>query len=287
MATEADDNLNLEPAATVELTNAAIEAVKSQGFDINPYSVAREAGIAAETLFTNKELMNLVIAARGDESTFSIDSHLVERCQELDGEVAKLLEINQEIYDRALELEERVMQLEAKIGDMEEDSEKLTMQLQNSWHLGYKKGLSDGQTQEAKTSQGPMIDIDLPTAEGAPSSRSFIDIDLPRRQDHAVGQIPHRHRPAKVKQKPSSKSFIDIELPKEDTQSVKSLIDIELPKEDTQSVKSLIDIELPKEDTQSVKSLIDIELPKGRHAVGQIADRHRAAKGRHAGRSNR
>ena len=64
MTTEADDDLNLEPVATLELITAALEAVQSQGFDVNPYSVAREAGISAETLFINRELMTLVIAAR-------------------------------------------------------------------------------------------------------------------------------------------------------------------------------------------------------------------------------
>ena len=147
MATEADNNLTAEPTANRELISAAIEAVKSQGQDINPYSVALEAKLPPEILFINREFMSMVIEARGDKATFSIDSQLAERCQELEAERDKLLQVNNEIYDRALEMEERVIQLETKLTDMEEEAEHLTMQLQNSWALGYKKGQSDAAEQ--------------------------------------------------------------------------------------------------------------------------------------------
>jgi len=282
MATESDENLNSEPTATPELVSSAIESAKSQGLDINPYSVALEAGIAAQTLFTNTELMNLVIAARGDQTTFSIDSHLLERCQELEAEMAKLLDVNQEIYDRALEMEERVIQLEAKVSEMEEDTEHLTMQLQNSWHLGYKKGLNDGQSQEVKASQKPMIDIELPKEEVKQEAstsdtgpiKAVIDIELPREEEQAPSLLDIE-LPEAVKV-PSS-SLLDIELPEAQKLSSKSLLDIELPEaeklaanshieaeqvKEQPSIKSLIDIELPKEEKQSIKSLIDFELPK-------------------------
>jgi hypothetical protein len=273
MAKEADDNSSLEPAATRELIDAALEAVKSQGLDINPYSVAREAGIAPESLFTNSQLMTLVISARGDQSTFSIDSHLVERCQELEGETTKILAINQEIYDRALEMEERVIELEAKISDMEQDAENLTMQLQNSWHLGYKKGLNDGQSETIKASHRPMIDIELPKEEAVEhkedavehkeakqSIHSLLDIELPAAQKQPTQSLLDIQLPEAQKQ--PTQSLLDIELPEVQKLSRNSLPAIQLPKEEKLSSKSLIDIELPEAAQPTLKSLLDIELPE-------------------------
>ncbi len=232
--------------------------------------------------------MNLVIAARGDQTTFSIDSHLLERCQELEAEMAKLLDVNQEIYDRALEMEERVIQLEAKLTEMEEDTEHLTMQLQNSWHLGYKKGLNDGQSQEVKVSQKPMIDIELPREEEkkeevspkeSKPAKPIIDIELPKEEVQTPSlldiALPESGKLV------AGPSLLDIELPEAQKLSSKSLLDIELPEaeklaanshigvdqakdqaKEQPSIKSLLDIELPKEERQSIKSLIDFELPK-------------------------
>ncbi|MBS1992188.1 MAG: hypothetical protein JSS83_16815 [Cyanobacteria bacterium SZAS LIN-3] len=230
MATEADDNLTAEPTATRELISAAIEAVKSQGQDINPYSVAHQAQVAAEAIFFNRELMSAVIEARGDKATFSIDSQLAERCQELESEMAKLMQINSEIYDRALEMEERVIQLEAKITDLEEESETLTMQLQNSWHLGYKKGQADAQVASAEAkeqwtrAQEAMADggkaQQSKPKEEAPAKKSIIDIELSQEEKEAIQReaAEKAHSEKKESGKQSIMSMIDIELPGEDQQ---------------------------------------------------------------------
>jgi hypothetical protein len=267
MATESDENLNQEPAVSPELISSAIESAKSQGQDINPYSVALEAGIAAQVLFTSPELMDLVIAARGDQATFSIDSHLIERCQELEAEMSKLLDVNQEIYDRALEMEERVIQLEAKIAEMEEETEHLTMQLQNSWHLGYKKGLSDGQSQEVKASQKPLIDIELPKEEATPSEAAAVDKEAIKAETSPVVAVEGKNegKPATAAEDKESgwqaRSVIDIELPKEDAKAP-SLLDIALPEAEKITGQSHLDVALPETAKLDVKSLLDIELPE-------------------------
>ena len=203
MGLESDDKLNSQPAVSAEAIKAALEALKAQGADVNPYSVALQVEIAPEYVFINKEFMDLIAAARGDQTTYSIDAQLLGRCQEMEAEVAKVMEINQQIYDRALEMEERAIQLEAKLADMEEDAEKLTMQLQNSWSLGYKKGQYDAQTEAAK--------------EAPSAANALIDFELPAEEK----AIETKSRP-----------LIDIELPKEEKRSIKSMIDFELPPED-------------------------------------------------------
>jgi|GEM_PF-387204 len=221
MATEADDNLTAVPTANRELISAAIEAVKSQGQDINPYSVAQEAKIPPEILFINREFMSMVIEARGDKATFSIDSQLAERCQELEAERDKLLQVNNEIYDRALEMEERVIQLETRISDMEEEAEHLTMQLQNSWALGYKKGQSDAQAQPQTPEQAPVkteepVAIRAEVQAEAPSSKkSIIDIELSAEEKEAIQKeaLEKVHAEKQPSAKQSIMSMIDIELP--------------------------------------------------------------------------
>jgi len=251
MAKESEKNQDSTPLVSRELIVTALEEVETQGHDVNPYSVARQAGVPPEAVFTNSAYMALIIAAREDQATFTIDSHLADRCQEMEGEMFKLMEINQEIYDRALEMEERVIQLEAKITDMEEDAEKLTMQLQNSWHLGYKKGLSDGQSQAAEQTQSGQ---EQPAAVNA-----SVEEDRPKEVKLLAQTATEAAAPKEEKQ--SIKSMIDFELPEEEKQSIKARLETERPREEKQSIKSMIDFELPAEEKQSIKSIIDIELP--------------------------
>lgn len=148
-----------EPSAgTVELTlevvDAAIKAVKSDDLDINPFTVARQLNIEPSQLFESKEFMGQVIQARrksqGDSATFSMDSELARKVGELEAELSKLADINSDLYDRGVALEDQVIGLEERITELEQEAETLAMQLQNSWHLGYNKGLADGQKNVAK-----------------------------------------------------------------------------------------------------------------------------------------
>lgn len=157
---------------TLEVVDAAIKAVKSDDLDLNPFTVARQLNIEPHLLFESKELMGQVIQARrksqGDSATFSIDSELSRKVGELEAELAKLAEINTDLYDRGVALEDQVLGLEERITELEQEAETLAMQLQNSWHLGYNKGLADGQKNVAKdepsvhtqTGESPVIGHD-------------------------------------------------------------------------------------------------------------------------------
>lgn len=139
---------------TLEVVDAAIKAVKSDDLDINPFTVARQLKIEPSQLFESKEFMGQVIQARrksqGDSATFSIDSELARKVGELEAELSKLADINSDLYDRGVALEDQVIGLEERITELEQEAETLAMQLQNSWHLGYNKGLADGQKNVAK-----------------------------------------------------------------------------------------------------------------------------------------
>ncbi|HNB18234.1 MAG TPA: hypothetical protein PLC15_22795, partial [Candidatus Obscuribacter sp.] len=144
-----EDKRQEEVELSLEVVDAAIKAVKGDDLDINPFTLGRHLGVAPELLFESRELMGRIIEARrktqGDSATFSMDSELLLKVRGLEEELAKLAEVNQELYDRGMAIEEQLLAAEAKVTDLEQEAETLAMQLQNSWHLGYNKGLADGQ----------------------------------------------------------------------------------------------------------------------------------------------
>ncbi|MBK9202264.1 MAG: hypothetical protein IPL73_07485 [Candidatus Obscuribacter sp.] len=162
MAPEAENQEEL----TLEKVDVAIKAVKADDHDLNPFTVARVLGIAPELLFESKEFMGRLIEARrksqGDSATYSMDSELLLKVKNLEEEMAKLIDINQELYDRGSALEDQVITMETKITDLEQEAETLAMQLQNSWHLGYNKGLSDGKQKSEAKSEVVAATLDEP-----------------------------------------------------------------------------------------------------------------------------
>ena len=154
-----EDKRQEEVELSLEVVDAAIKAVKGDDLDINPFTLGRHLGVAPELLFESRELMGRIIEARrktqGDSATFSMDSELLLKVRGLEEELAKLAEVNQELYDRGMAIEEQLLAAEAKVTDLEQEAETLAMQLQNSWHLGYNKGLADGQQKAGKEEAAP------------------------------------------------------------------------------------------------------------------------------------
>ncbi len=185
---------------SLQAIDAAIASLRSQDWDLNPYSVAAAAELEPEEVFGNKAAMDKIMAARGDGSTYSHDAVLAGRCKELEAELDNAATINQDLYDRGSELAERVLELEASVAELEQEAETLALQLQNSWSLGYQKGLAEGREQAllppdqrvdsqqkpaSKTGEHPVVELETPEpakekAGAKPSSGGTItDEDLP------------------------------------------------------------------------------------------------------------
>ena len=182
---------------SLQAIDAAIASLRSQDWDLNPYSVAAAAELEPEEVFGNKAAMDKIMAARGDGSTYSHDAVLAGRCKELETELDNAATINQDLYDRGSELAERVLELEASVAELEQEAETLALQLQNSWSLGYQKGRAEGREQAllphdqrvdsqqkpaSKTGEHPVVELETaePVKEKAPSSGGTItDEDLP------------------------------------------------------------------------------------------------------------
>jgi AcrR family transcriptional regulator len=101
-----------------ELIVAAIELLRAKGFDINPYTVADEAGIPRSSLYRSSEFMELLEKARGD--LFDAADTSVENLQR-----------------RISELEERTRQLEETIWNLEADNEKLSKRANDAFQEGF------------------------------------------------------------------------------------------------------------------------------------------------------
>lgn len=185
---------------SLQAIDAAIASLRSQDWDLNPYSVAAAAELEPEDVFGNKAAMDKIMAARGDGSTYSHDAVLAGRCKELEAELDNAATINQDLYDRGSELAERVLELEASVAELEQEAETLALQLQNSWSLGYQKGLAEGREQASlppdqrvdsqqkpasKTGEHPVVELVTPEpvkekAGAKPASGGTItDEDLP------------------------------------------------------------------------------------------------------------
>lgn len=164
---------------TLEVLDAAIKEAKGDDLDINPFTLARKLSVEPHILFESRELMGRIIEARrkaqGDSATFSLDSELLLKVKELEGELNRLTEINQELYDRGLSLEDQLVAMEAKMSDLETEAETLAMQLQNSWHLGYNKGLADGKAQGGSAPAEVGAPVGHTTAEHEPIALELTD----------------------------------------------------------------------------------------------------------------
>ncbi|CAN5527807.1 hypothetical protein BH11CYA1_BH11CYA1_05830 [soil metagenome] len=182
---------------SLQAIDAAIESLRSQDWDLNPYSVAAAAELEPEDVFNSKAAMDKIMDARGDGSTYSHDAVVAGRCKELEAELDNATTINQDLYDRGSELAERVIELEANVAELEQEAETLALQLQNSWSLGYQKGLTEGREQAllppeqrvntqqkpaSKTGEHPVIEVMTPeAATSAPlaSVGAITDEELP------------------------------------------------------------------------------------------------------------
>lgn len=188
MAKETEKNKD----ESLEAIDAAIASLRSQDWDLNPYSVAAAAELQPEDVFGDKAAMDKIMAARGDGSTYSHDAVLAGRCKELEAELDNATTINQDLYDRGSELAERVLELEASVTELEQEAETLALQLQNSWSLGYQKGLAEGREQASlppeqrvdsqqrpasKTGEHPVVVVNA--TDAAASVGAITDEELP------------------------------------------------------------------------------------------------------------
>lgn len=107
-----------------DLILAAIELLKAKGHDINPYTVADEAGIPRSTLYRSTEYMEILKEARGDKTRPGDSS-------------------TEGLQNQILEAEHRIKQLEEEIWKLEADNEKLAKEKQESWNHGFQSGRED------------------------------------------------------------------------------------------------------------------------------------------------
>ncbi|MDP3509900.1 MAG: hypothetical protein Q8T09_18155 [Candidatus Melainabacteria bacterium] len=180
---------------SLQAIDTAIASLRTQDWDLNPYSVAAAAELEPEDVFSSKAAMDKIMAARGDGSTYSHDAVLAGRCKELEAELDNAASINQDLYDRGSELAERVLELEASVVELEQEAETLALQLQNSWSLGYQKGLAEGRQQASlppeqrleseqkpqqkpasKTGEHPVVEPEIKKTDAA---GTITDEDLP------------------------------------------------------------------------------------------------------------
>ncbi len=206
---------------SLQAIDTAIASLRTQDWDLNPYSVAAAAELEPEDVFNNKAAMDKIMAARGDGSTYSHDAVLAGRCKELEAELDNAASINQDLYDRGSELAERVLELEASVAELEQEAETLALQLQNSWSLGYQKGLAEGREQAL----------------------------LPPEQRLESQQKPH--------QKPASKTgehpVVEAEANKSETEATKS--EVEATKSTAEATKSDLSAKITDEDLPTESQL--------------------------------
>ena len=87
----------------LECVLAAIKSVKERGWDLNPYTVADEAGIPHSLIYRNPEFMDLILNERDDVSA-SAEADSDPSIQTL------------ELEEQRAELERRLKQVELKLG---------------------------------------------------------------------------------------------------------------------------------------------------------------------------
>lgn len=86
---------------------AAIQAVKDKGWDVNPFTVAEEARVVPSCITRNGEFMQILIAERGGDVSFlPRDEELLKRNSELEATVQDLEKENNSLATRLAEGEE-------------------------------------------------------------------------------------------------------------------------------------------------------------------------------------
>lgn len=95
------------------------------------------------------------------------NARLIGRIQDLENEAeqkemqqSSQAGANPELEAYVQELEQRITDYEAKQVEMQEEMDTLVTQLQNSWHTGYQKGLSDGKAQAVEESAAQQVQIE-------------------------------------------------------------------------------------------------------------------------------
>ncbi|MDX2108432.1 MAG: hypothetical protein SFY67_18710 [Candidatus Melainabacteria bacterium] len=95
------------------------------------------------------------------------NARLIGRIQDLENEAeqkemqqASQALANPELEAYVQELEQRITDYETKQVEMQDEMDTLVTQLQNSWHTGYQKGLTDGKAQAAEESATEQVHIE-------------------------------------------------------------------------------------------------------------------------------
>ncbi len=138
---------------------AAIKAVKDKGLDINPFTVADEAKVGAQAIYSQSEYMDLIVKERGSPLVVNVD------------EVA--------------ELNKTIKGLESRVRQLQIQNEVLTMQQQTQYDLGYKLGVIEGKKLKAQ-------EIAAQEAARALSGDGDIDLEIERKRQETV--VNNRNR---------------------------------------------------------------------------------------------
>jgi|AGTN01.2.fsa_nt_gi hypothetical protein len=90
---------------------SAIYRLKDKGQDINPYSVAEEAGLERALVSRDKNAMELIVKARGGDLTFELPNNdILRRCNELDATILEMENENNLLAMKVSELEDKLLQ---------------------------------------------------------------------------------------------------------------------------------------------------------------------------------
>jgi hypothetical protein len=180
---------------SLQAIDTAIASLRTQDWDLNPYSVAAAAELEPEDVFSSKAAMDKIMAARGDGSTYSHDAVLAGRCKELEAELDNAASINQDLYDRGSELAERVLELEASVVELEQEAETLALQLQNSWSLGYQKGLAEGRQQASLPPEQRLESEQKPQQKPASKTGEHPVVEPETKKTDSAGTITDEELP--------------------------------------------------------------------------------------------
>ena len=142
-----------------ETVLAAIKAVKEKGLDMNPFTVADEAKVSAQAVYSSTEYMDLIIKERGSP-----------------------LVVNTDVIS---EYQAKVRDLESRIRQLQIQNEVLTMQQQTQYDLGHKLGVIEGKKLKAQ---------EIAAQEAARALAGDGDIDAEREPREQREQREQRER---------------------------------------------------------------------------------------------
>ncbi len=138
-----------KPEVDKETVLAALKAVKDKGLDVNPFTVADEAKVSAQAIYSVTEYMDLIIKERGSP-----------------------LVVNTDVIS---EYQAKVKELESRIRQLQIQNEVLTMQQQTQYDLGHKLGVIEGKKQKAQ-------EIAAQEAARALAGDGDIDLEMERKE---------------------------------------------------------------------------------------------------------